>query len=369
MSTSQDIAPVSPSSGLVARRPNRVVALAAAGLALVGLGAGGWFGFLSPHDSAVKLVADASSAAPGKPVPLSGTVTPAEASRVVLISTATTQGGPFTSAGTAVTDAAGHFTMTWAPAQAGPAWVRATAVTLGRNQQALSAPLAVTVRTPAALTLKAAAAAIRTTGATTVAATLTPVGGAVTFEKSTDGQTWTPLPAGAVTKSGVATAKVSGLPGGLWHLRASAAQTDTATTATAKEVTILVEDYKAAGAKYLQIVGPGNKTIDKLNALIDAGASLSALKQQAEMVSKAQSKESKDFRAYKGWPREVAQDVADLAKQSVVIADTYHMLSQSRSFEEWNQTSTADSAAEDAGSGDAARIRDALGLPKRSLHP
>jgi hypothetical protein len=368
MSTQQDVEAASSTKARVVRRPNPMI-VAAAGVAVVGLGAGGWFGLLSPQDSVVKLGADTSSATPGKPVPLFGTVTPAEASRVVQISIATAQGGPFAPAGTAVTDATGHFTMTWSPTQPGPAWVRASAVTLGRNQQALSAPVALTVRTPAVLTLKAATAAIRTTGNTTVTANLTPAGGAVTFEKSTDGQSWTPLDVPASTKPGAATAKVAGLPGGLWHFRATAAQTDTATTATAKEVTVLVEDYKAAGAKYLQIVGPGNKSIDKFNSLINSGASLAALKKQAEVLSKEMTKEVKAFGAYKGWPREVAPVIADLAKQDVLDADNLHMRSQSRTFAEWNQLADEGEAANNAGSADAARIRDILGLPKRNLHP
>lgn len=164
---------------------------AAAVAALVALGAGGWFTFMSPHDSTVKLTADTSTAVPGKPVAITGTVTPAAANRVVELSVATSAGGPFTQAGTTVTDSAGRFQTTWSPAQAGPAWVRATAVELGRDKQAQSSSAAMTVRTPATLTLKLSAPTTRTTTAATVTATVTPAGGAITLEKSADGETWT----------------------------------------------------------------------------------------------------------------------------------------------------------------------------------
>jgi hypothetical protein len=179
----------------------------------------------------------------------------------------------------------------------------------------------------------------------------------------------TPLAGATTPKPGVAAARVAGVPGGLWHIRATAAQTDTATATTAKEVTVLVEDYKAAGARYLAIVAGGNKAIDRLNDMIDAGASQAALRVQAEAVSKAISKQAKDFRAYRGWPREVATIVADLARQDVVEADNFHMRAQSRSVEEWNQIAEQLNAAPDVGGADAARIRDILGLPKRNLHP
>lgn len=369
MSTQQAVAPASATTVKPDHRPSRGLAIGAAALTAVGLCTGGWFAFLSPHDSTVTLGADAAQAAPGKAIPLHGRITPMTANRVVEVSTATAQGGPYTAAGTAVTDAAGQYSLTWSPAQAGTVWVRATAVTLGRDQQAQSAPAPVTVRTPATLTLKAAAAAIRTTGNTTVTATLAPAGGAVTFEKSTDGQTWTPLAGATSAKPGVAAAKVAGMPGGLWHIRATAAQTDTATRVAAKEVTVLVEDYKAAGAKYLAIVAGGNKANQKLEDLIDAGASQAALRVQAEAISKALSKQAKDFRAYKGWPREVAPIVADLAKQTVVDADNFHMRAQSRSVEEWNAIADPWIAAPDVVGADASRIRDILDLPKRNLHP
>ena len=55
-------------------------------------------------------------------------MTPAAANRVVELSVASGPGGPFTSSGTAVTDAAGRFHASWTPAEAGHVWVRATAL-------------------------------------------------------------------------------------------------------------------------------------------------------------------------------------------------------------------------------------------------
>ncbi|GAA2735265.1 hypothetical protein GCM10009867_17180 [Pedococcus aerophilus] len=332
------------------------------------LGAGGWFAFMSPHDSTVTLVADTSTAVPGKPVTVTGTVSPAVAHRVVELAVATTAGGAYTPAGTATTDATGRFQTTWTPAQAGKAWVQATAIELGRDQEAQSTAAAVTVRTPATLTLKLSAPAIRTTAAATVTATVAPAGGAVTLEKSSDGTTWTSVPT-TTGKGGAATAKLSGLAGGTWHIRGMAAQTDTAGEATGKEATLLVEDYKAAGAKYLAIVAAGNNAVIKLNSMIDAGASQAALRKQAEIISKAYTQEAKALRAYKGWPREVAPVVTDLAKQSVLSSDDFHMRAQSRGVDEWNEVAAQGDAAAAAASADAARIRDMLGLPKRSLHP
>ncbi|WP_406832820.1 hypothetical protein ABEG17_08360 [Pedococcus sp. KACC 23699] len=349
-------------------RSRKPVALAASAAAFVALGAGGWFAFMSPHDSTVKLVADTSTAVPGKPVTVTGTISPAVAHRVVELAVATTIGGPYAPAGTATTDASGRFQTTWTPAQAGKAWVQATAIELGRDQEAQSTAAAVTVRTPATLTLKLSAPAIRTTTAATVTATVAPAGGAVTLEKSSDGTTWMPLPTTAA-KGGTATAKLSGLTGGTWHIRGAAAQTNAASEAASKEATLFVEDYKAAGAKYVAIVGPGNKAIGKLNNLIDAGASLASLKEQVAAVSAAMTQEGNAFRAYKGWPRAVAPVIEELAKASVVDADQYHLMSQVSSFDEWNQRNDETNSNTYAEGAAAARARDLLGLPKRSLNP
>jgi hypothetical protein len=340
----------------------------ASAVAAVALGVGGWFAFLSPHDSTVKLTADTSAAVPGKPVTLSGAVTPAVANRVVELAVATSASGPFTVTGTTVTDSAGRFQTTWAPAAAGPAWVRATAVELGRDQSAQSSTTGMTVRAPATLTLKLSAPTTRTTAPATVTATLGPAGGTITLEKSADGETWTPVTA-KPGKNGTATAKLTGLAGGTWHVRAKAAQTDTASEAVSKDATLLVEDYKAAGARYLAIVAPGNKEVDKLNSLIDANASLAALKKEAAALSKAYTHQATNFRAYKGWPREVAPVIADLAKQCVLDADDFHMRSQARSFQEWNDQASSTETSTAAGASAAARARDLLGLPKRNLHP
>jgi hypothetical protein len=349
-------------------RSRKPVALATSAAAVVAIGAAGWFAFLSPHDSIVKLVADTSTAVPGKPVTVTGTVTPAAAHRVVDLAVATTAGGPYTPAGTATTDATGRFQTTWTPTQAGKVWVQATAIELGRDQEAQSTAATVRVRTPATLTLKLSAPTIRTTTAATVTATVDPPGGAVTLEKSLDGTTWTPLPT-TRGKDGTATAKVSDLAVGTWHIRGTSAQTDTISAVTGKEATLLVEDYKAAAAKYSAIVGPTNKSIGKLNSLIDAGASLASLKKQVAVVSAGMTREAKDFRAYKGWPRAVAPTIEELAKASVVDADQYHLMSQVSSFDEWNQRADEANSNTYAEGAAAARARDLLGLPKRNLNP
>ncbi|WP_460933720.1 hypothetical protein [Phycicoccus ginsengisoli] len=336
--------------------------------ALLAVGAGGWFAFLSPHDSTIKMTADTSAAAPGKPVTVAGSVTPAVAHRVVELAVATTDGGPFTQAGTATTDASGHFETAWTPARAGKVWVKATAIELGRDQEAQSAAAAVTIRTPATVTIKLSDSVIRTTDSATVTAAVVPAGGALALEKSADGSTWTSL--GAVPGSaGSTSAKLSGLTGGTWHLRATAAQTDTATAATSKDATLAVEDYKAAGAKYLAIVANPNDAIGKLNDLLDAGAPLSTVKNQAAVISAGMTQEAEDFRAYTAWPRAVAPVIEQLAKDSVVDADHYHLMSQAHTIEEWNQQAADANANADVEGAAAARARDLLGLPKRNLHP
>ncbi|WP_344133720.1 hypothetical protein [Pedococcus bigeumensis] len=201
-----------------------------------------------------------------------------------------------------------------------------------------------------------------------VTATVTPAGGAVTLEKSPDGTTWTPLPTSAGT-TGAATAKLSGLAGGTWRIRGISAQTETASAPSAMEVTLVVEDYKSAGAKYLAIVAKPNKAIDKLNSLLDANASLTSLKEQVAVLSADMTQEAKDFRAYTGWPRAVAPVIEELAKASVVDADYFHLMSQVRSIDEWNQQQAEANANSDSEGAAAARARDLLGLPKRDLHP
>lgn len=358
---------VTPSRSTKAPSKKALAAVLAAA-AMVGLGAGGWFALLSPHDSTVTVAADASAAVPGKALPLTGTVTPSRPNRVVTLGVATSPGGPYTNAGTAITDVAGRFQTAWTPTQAGKVWIQATAVELGRDQQAQAMSAPVIVRTPATLTLTLSATAIRTTAALTVTATVAPVGGTVTLEKSADGQTWTAVPV-TPGKNGTATAKLAGLAGGTWHIRGRATQTDTAGAATSQETPLLVEDYKAAAAKYLAIVATGNAAVDKLNSLIDSGASLSSVKRQAAILSRAYTQQAKDFRGYKTWPREVAPVIADLAKACVLDADDFHMRSQVRTIDEWNAQADRGNASADAGSAAAARARDLLGLPKRNLHP
>lgn len=369
--TPSDIAPsvLTPEPSRAAVDSKKVgvwVALAMA--AVVAVGAGAWFAFLSPHDSTVRITADTSAAVPGKPVIVAGSVTPTAAHRVIELAVATSPEGPFTPAGTAATDAAGRFQTTWTPAQAGKAWVKATAVQLGRDQEAQSVPVALTVRAPATLTLKLSATAIRTTGVATVTATVAPAGAEVTLETSPNGSTWTPVTS-TPGKNGTATAKLTGLTGGTWHIRGTAAQTETATAATSKEATLLVEDYKAAGAKYLAIVAKSNKQVEKLNTLLDADSSLAEVKKQAAALSAAYSQAAKEMRAYKGWPRAVAPVIADLAQASVIDADHFHLLSQVRTLDEWNQESEATYDQARAGGDVAARARDLLGLPKRDLYP
>lgn len=353
------------------RRGRRTAAIGgAAGALAVAGGAGIWFFSFSPHDSTVTLTADSSKAVPGKSVTLSGLVTPAHASRVVEVAVATSQNGPFRPAGSAVTDAAGRYWATFTPTEAGTTWVRATAVQLERDQAAESAPSSFVVRAPAILSLKASAAAIRTSEKATLTAALTPAGGAVAFEKSVDGESWQPASGVRDSGNGKFTLALGGLSGGIWHFRATAAQTATATAATSKETTVLVEDYKAAGVKYLEIVGRSNRALAQLQSALDAeDGSADAFRRSsaaAEKLSSAYTRAAKEMRAYQGWPRQVRGDVEALVKTNVVVADAYHQMAAADDVPKWDTIYNEAEQTMLEGGRYAAAIREALGLPKRS---
>ncbi len=355
------------------RTSRRWVVAAIAATAVVALVAGIWFAAFSPKASTVMLEAT-QSAVVGEPATLSGIVTPARSDRVVRMAFGQSENGPWLPGPEAATDSAGRFAQSHVPTEAGEVWLRATAVPLGRDQEATSTPVKLMVRVVTALSLTSSADVARTDKSMSLSGVLTPAGGTLKLEKSSDGASWAPENAiPVVADDGAFKFTLKNVPAGSWQFRAAAAETPVATSATSKPVNVVVEDFKAAGEKYLALIAPVNKTIVATNAAGDAydgsAASLKALKNAAGRQSEALSKAAKELRAYPGWPREIAATVESFAKHAVVEADGYSLMSKASTLEEFDIYLSEIRDEQSAAYAEVAAIREALGLPKRSPVP
>lgn len=331
-----------------------------------------WFLAFSPRGSTVRL-APLTNVGLSEDVVVSGSVAPAEPSRDVRISLAASADGPWVSGPAALTDSEGNFAVQVPTVKAGQLWVRATALPLGRSEEAASRPESALVRAPSNVTLKTSTPVVSTTKRVLLAGSASPTGGAITLEQSTDGATWEAVTASVVTADeGAFSAQVKGLKGGSWQFRAKVSQTDAALAGTSSAVTVLVEDYKAAGARYLKIIKPYNAALTANNKAINAynasnsGSRFKAIRRTDAAYSTAAGKSAKELRAYKGWPRSVARAIEALAKTQVLEADGLNILSKATTVDERNSLFAMYGDANDQGGKYAAEIRETLGLPKRA---
>jgi hypothetical protein len=182
---------------------------------------------------------------------------------------------------------------------------------------------------------------IRTTKSASFEGSSTRAGGTISLEQSPDGVKWTSVTAKvALNEDGAYKVAVRGLKAGTWQIRAKLAQTDTATEASSQPVTVLVEDYKVAGAKYLAIIKPYNDAIVAMNRAVDAAndntprANVRALRAADPAMSAAATKAAKQLRAYTGWPQSIAWAAESLAASMVLEADAYNLMSKATTAEE-----------------------------------
>jgi hypothetical protein len=124
----------------------------------------------------------------------------------------------------------------------------------------------------------------------------------------------------------------------------------------------VVEDYVAAGKRYLEIVGPSNAYLDELNGAIER-RQFSELRSTTARASDMSSREAKDFQRYPSWPKAVEKDIDVLARGLLLEADYYNSVAKAGSLGDADAVGlpTYPKGYDNA----PVLIRAALGLPKR----
>lgn len=322
---------------------------------------GGWFLFLSPKSSDISAEASATSFALGQPATVTGSVTPAAADRVVVLEQRTNDA--WTEVDRSATDAVGEYTFELSMSDKGDGELRTRVLDAGRQSEAASAAIAVKVLDPTQLEatiskFARADRALRIPGRVTPAAER-----AVVVETSPDGQTWTQAAtATSAPANGKFMARVPGLRPGRVQVRVRVDESASAAEVVGKSAKVSVEDYGAAGKRYLEIVKAGNALITQVNEMSDY-LNYTAYQAISAKLSKARTAEAKAFRQYAYWPREVKANIELLAKSSDLSADMYNQLANAKSESAYF---AVDAPVEPKGADNApALIRAALGLPKR----
>jgi hypothetical protein len=323
---------------------------------------GAWFAFLSPQDSEISALASESSLAVGHEVTISGSIAPAVADRVVVLEQHSS--GTWTETDRSATDALGEYVFTVPMTAQGAGEWRTRVLDAGRPSEATSTPLAVNVLEPTRVDAKVTRYA-RTDRPLRISGRVAPAEArAVILEASSDGESWTEV--GKATSRGesgkfLVTAK--GLEPGTIHVRVRIEESETSAAALGRAARVSVEDYKAAGKRYLAIVKHANSLIEQLNGMSDS-LDYTAYQGLHAELSKVQSAQAKAFRQYAYWPREVQANIALLAQSDDLWADTNSQLANADSADEYygipypRGPKGADNAA--------ALVRAALGLPKRT---
>jgi len=325
-------------------------------------GVASYFTFFSPRESSVSATVAHASLASTASQSLEGVVSPEESGRLVILQIEGQTG--WVEVARTTTDAAGVFKLSFPMTDLGEHGVRVRVEADGRAQAATSAVENVLVLQPTQVQVRVPRFA-RADKPLRVAGRVAPAVGprTVNIETSPDGQTWSPGgQSTADAATGQFTVAARKLSPGQLYIRVTIDESAEAATATSKPRVVSVEDYVAAGHRYLQIVAPTNKLIEQLNAL-SAYASYTVYKPICAKLSVALSKEAKQFRRYAYWPREVEKYIAVLAKANVLRADFYNQLGNADSSAEFAAISSPDlpKGADNA----AALTREALGLPKR----
>lgn len=325
------------------------------------VGVGGWFLFLSPTDTDISTQVSETSVAVGQRTTVSGAVTPTAADRVVVLEQRF--GGGWTEIDRSATDALGEYQFEVPMTDKGKGQVRTRVLEAGRLADSTSEPVAVAVLDPTQLETQVRKFA-RSDHALIIPGRVTPAAEReVVVETSPDGQTWTQATTTTSSaKSGKFAAQLDGLKPGPVRVRIRVEQSDTAAATVGKASKVSVEDYKAAGKRYLAIVKDANALLTQLNEMSDY-LDYTAYQDIYAKSSQARSAEAKAFRQYAYWPREVKANILLLAQSDDLWADTYNQLANAKSSSEFYAIS---SPTVPKGSDNApVIIRSALGLPKR----
>jgi hypothetical protein len=320
----------------------------------------GYFALFSPKASEVSFTLAQASLASMQNESVQGVVVPAESGRSVVIEIA--GDGGWSEIARTTTDSAGTFKVAFPMTARGPHKVRVRVDAKGRHKAVTTAAKAVRVLEPTQLEAQIPKYA-RTDRPLKVSGRVSPASSrTVHLETSPDGQTWSPAGAGkSDATSGQYTLRANGLAPGALQVRVTVENSDTAASTVSETQTVSVEDYKAAGSRYLAIVEPVNRLLDQYNALSDTD--FTGFKALVPKLSKAETVQARQFRAYAYWPREVQGYIALLVKMDILDADYWNLSAHSKNWADANSISAPDlpKGADNA----AALTREALGLPKR----
>lgn len=334
----------------------------AVGLALMLVAAGAlYFAMFSPKSTGLSYSVAQSSLSSTETQTVRGEVTPTQSGRLVVVELG--DGSSWVRAGTTTTDSAGTFELSFPMTVRGEMSVRVRVEAEGRYEAVTAKTKTVRVLEPTQIEAQIPRFA-RADRALRIAGRVTPAGArTVHAETSTDGQNW--VEAGQTTAragSGKFSVSAARLNSGTVQVRVTVDETETSASVIGKARSVSVEDYKAAGRRYLAIATPANKALDAWDAAAESN-DLTRYKAASAKASRAKTIAARQFRAYAYWPREVKGYIALLAKSATLYADFYNRLAHVKTIAETYAISWPElpKGANNA----AALTRAALGLPKR----
>lgn len=348
----------------VPRRSRRAVAILLALLLLAVLGAAVWW-FVRPLSTGITVQSALKAAVTGQQVAFSGEISPAAENRTVVLQA----GGPkdWRTLTSGKTDAVGAWTLTVA-LSAAPEKVthfRALVAKSGRHKQATSNVVEVRTLTGSTVTLRGPKA-VPLTRRLLLSGSVLPAksGRTVTVEQSGDGKQWV---AAAITTKTLATGAYSlSFPvttAGTLQFRTVVAADDNYGGAASRAVPIVIEDYKAAGAYYLKIVGPSNAASRAFDKVVTQDISLAKLKAAAGTYSKALQLFATQLDTFQAWPIAVQPPVEDLIKQIGAEYDAVNQMAAAKTMDAFYRANQRWVNLPDSGA--ATVIRQKLGLPAR----
>lgn len=341
-----------------------VVALTSV-LLLAAIGAGVWFGFLSPQSSEASLSVATDTVATAEQVALTGSVSPAQAGRGVELQHRAPGEDTWRTVSSAVTTSDGGFTLEVDSGQEpGAMQYRVVALEQDRYPAVHSAVVDVRVLAPTILAAKPPRR-MRTDRPAVIPGTVSPASVRdVIAEVSTDGQgTWTQLGTATSTPDGkfrirfTHDERLSGM------VRVRTDDTDEHAGATTDPADLDVEDYQAAGKVYLNAVEDWNALV---NPDVDFN-NFAATRDYYVVSVDAATKMSQTLQRYKHWPHEVRPLVKSMIDQLRVQLDTYRNMAKADSLNELNSIYDNSPLPAMDQISDASKIRSILGLPERPV--
>jgi len=313
--------------------------------------------------------------ASGGDLTAAGQITPADGGRKVSIQSAPNTQGPWQlMPPTVTTDSRGRFTTTFTPQFSGSIVMRVVVDPAGRYLRATGEP--VRIRSLSSISLKGGGTIpTQTSLSFTVAVDPSSAGRTVRIEQSSDKVRWVPVGTPVQTKAdGAAVVNVPSPAVGVWSYRAKVAQDNNYAAAVSPVVGATVEDIKAAAATYLRITNEYNAAVDTFNkartsanASPGTGLTPASLRSAAGALSSADTKAATQLRAYGPWPQSVKPLIDQIIAQYVIEADNMHQLSRVTNIDSWNTVGAQGQAANVEGARLSVLIRQALGLPQRSI--